>query len=206
MPAAFDKYSENYDQHFTRSAIGQLQRSRVYRILQNQLKKIGNNANILEISCGTGEDALWMARRGFKVEATDISSGMIEVANRKKQIRQIEHLNFHICPFSEISNKFKKESFQFAFSNFGGLNCIPADQLKNLSADLNELLGNNGTFTAVLMGRKCLWEKHYFRRKNNEEQAGRRQSQEPVITLIGEEEVKTWYYSPEEFASCFSHF
>ena len=32
-----------------------------------------NKLNILELNCGTGEDALWFAKQGHKVLATDLS-------------------------------------------------------------------------------------------------------------------------------------
>ena len=40
-------------------------------------------ARILEINCGTGNDAVFLARSGMHVTATDISPMMIEETKRK---------------------------------------------------------------------------------------------------------------------------
>jgi ubiquinone/menaquinone biosynthesis C-methylase UbiE len=38
---------------------------------------------ILEVNCGTGEDALWLSAQNYEVTATDISEAMIGVAKAK---------------------------------------------------------------------------------------------------------------------------
>src|SRR2546423_7059001 len=38
---------------------------------------------VLEIGCGTGEEAIALARRGVRVLATDASAGVIKVVNDK---------------------------------------------------------------------------------------------------------------------------
>src|SRR5262249_44012428 len=43
----------------------------------------GAGDSILELNCGTGEDALHLARRGARVLATDISATMVQVAREK---------------------------------------------------------------------------------------------------------------------------
>ena len=40
-------------------------------------------ANVLELNCGTGEDAIWMANKVDHIEATDISEKMIQMAQAK---------------------------------------------------------------------------------------------------------------------------
>ena len=35
---------------------------------------------VLELNCGTGEDAVFLARRGVRVLATDLSGAMVEAA------------------------------------------------------------------------------------------------------------------------------
>src|SRR4051812_33151890 len=105
MPeSAFDSYAETYDSHFTQSAIGKLQRERVRIFLSKHLKKMP--LNILEINCGTGEDAFWMADKGHKVTATDGSEEMIKVCINKKREENSQKIEFLQCPFSELKTKF----------------------------------------------------------------------------------------------------
>jgi ubiquinone/menaquinone biosynthesis C-methylase UbiE len=116
MDASFDKAALKYDQTFTNTEIGQLQRSLVYAELSKHLTSVHN---ILEINCGTGEDAIWLAQQNFKVTATDISSKMIEAAKNKKNL---SNLNFTIANINSITTTFEGSTFDLLFSNFGGLN------------------------------------------------------------------------------------
>ena len=73
MPSPFDIMAETYDADFTYTTIGALQRQQVWNHLQDILKKGAPEMNILEINCGTGEDAIKLARLGHTVTATDRS-------------------------------------------------------------------------------------------------------------------------------------
>jgi len=55
---AFDQLAADYDQRFTYSIIGRAQRDSILKILSNTFKA---NDNILELNCGTGEDAIFLA-------------------------------------------------------------------------------------------------------------------------------------------------
>ena len=78
--AIFDSSATTYDSDFTFSEIGKLQRNRVHVFLAKNILN-QNKLSVLEINCGTGEDALWLAERGCDVIATDASSKMIEVVS-----------------------------------------------------------------------------------------------------------------------------
>jgi ubiquinone/menaquinone biosynthesis C-methylase UbiE len=79
----FDILAETYDADFTQSQIGKLQRERVWKFLQAILQTLGRPLKILEINCGTGEDALRLAAMGHNIVATDASEIMIEKAQQK---------------------------------------------------------------------------------------------------------------------------
>ena len=81
--AVFDILAQNYDADFTSSAIGRLQRNRVWSYLNPIIKEAGRPLKILEINCGTGDDAIQLATMGHRVIATDSSAGMIEKAKEK---------------------------------------------------------------------------------------------------------------------------
>lgn len=53
-------------------------------MLVRHLRK-SNAHEILDMTCGTGAQAVHLAKQGFKVTATDLSQGMIDVAKRKAQ-------------------------------------------------------------------------------------------------------------------------
>src|SRR6185436_18142808 len=80
MPAAvFDQFAHDYDEHFG-GILGRLFRRAVWRWLDSAFQA---GEQILELSCGTGEDALHLAGQGVRILATDPSAGMLEVARKK---------------------------------------------------------------------------------------------------------------------------
>ncbi|WP_199899091.1 hypothetical protein, partial [Ideonella sp. B508-1] len=62
--AAFDTVARDYDRDFTHSLVGMAQRRVVWDVLDDwQARRSGPGA-VLELNCGTGEDALHLARAG----------------------------------------------------------------------------------------------------------------------------------------------
>jgi hypothetical protein len=55
---AFDEYAVAYDGAFTFSSIGKLQRARVWKFLSQHCSP-AIHPQVLELNCGTGEDAAW---------------------------------------------------------------------------------------------------------------------------------------------------
>ncbi|MEE9349311.1 MAG: class I SAM-dependent methyltransferase [Flavobacteriaceae bacterium] len=162
MKKDFDHIANKYDTDFTYSEIGKRQRKSVYKYLN----KLPNNLSVLELNCGTGEDAIWFANKGNTVLATDISLEMIKVGEAKvKGIDNIkfQQLDINILNKTEIlpvvqndktntniiltergtSDK-ESQKFDLIFSNFGGLNCLNATELKIFFANAKELLNLNG--------------------------------------------------------------
>src|SRR4051812_46223176 len=80
--AAFDSYALSYDADFTHSSVGGFQRKRVWRYLSKNISA-EKQSEVLELNCGTGEDALWFSKNGFTITATDISEEMAAVAREK---------------------------------------------------------------------------------------------------------------------------
>lgn len=80
--AAFDVLAAGYDVSFSQSLTGSAQRKASRHWLQAFLKGKGY-LRILEINCGTGDDAWWLASLGHTVTATDQSAAMIHEAMRK---------------------------------------------------------------------------------------------------------------------------
>ncbi|MBL0339571.1 MAG: class I SAM-dependent methyltransferase [Bacteroidetes bacterium] len=196
---AFDDVAINYDKEFTHTRTGQLQREVVHRYLENNLDS-ETYKNVLELNCGTGEDAIWLSRKGYKVTATDVSSEMIAMAKSKQTgAKEKTEINFLQLPFSKL-DQFKDNSFDLLFSNFGGLNCIDSDEISILSKEINRLLRPGGKFIAVLMGRNCVLEKFYFTLKGDKQNKLRRSSIAPVKAKVATSEIDISYYAPNEFA------
>ncbi len=201
--SAFDRSAEKYDEEFTNSSIGRMQRNRVWNYLNTKINP-QEFPRVLELNCGTGEDAKWLASKGFQVTATDQSRNMTEHAARKVQAAKL-HADFQVCSFEEINNRFVAGSFDLIFSNFGGLNCIDEAALRLLGEELSLLLRPGGRFIAVVMSDDCTLERWYFKRKNMEAEANRRKKAGGVTTTIEGATFTTHYYSPEQFAKIMSN-
>lgn len=211
MRQAFDTIASTYDHAFTHTALGRLMRERVWVLLGRATSSSRGMTKALELNCGTGEDALWLAHQGWQVLATDVSPEMVEAAREKAvQLSKISgggaRLQFQVCSFAGI-DRFNGQKFDLVFSNFGGLNCASPEELKRLSVDLQKLITPGGQFIAVVMSRFCWQETVYFLLKGKPREAFRRLARKPVDAHLDEKTtVPTWYFSPNEIQRCFPDF
>jgi len=205
MQIPFDKIALAYDELFTNSAIGKLQRNIIWKYLDESLptnKKI----NILELNCGTGEDAVYFAKKGFSVVATDISDDMLKLTKEKISKYGLEKNCSTRKLDLENSDEFNfKQKFDLVFSNFGGLNCVDKKSLKNLSLFISSILNDKGRIIFVLMPKFCLWESFYFLLKLKFSSVFRRASTKSLNVQINGGIVQTFYYSPKDIVNMFGN-
>ncbi len=202
MEAQFDSAAKSYDNKFTNLFTARQQRNVVWKHLSENFTA---PLHILEINCGTGEDALFMSHLGHTVLATDISEKMIDAANQKQMAsNNTNKAVFMVCGFEKLDSITQK--FDVIFSNFGGLNCISPEKLTKLENTFANLLNPNGHVVAVLMPPVCAWEIIYFLVKLNFSNALRRLKSQPVSVMVQDTVVNTWYYSPASFKKCFKKF
>ncbi|XOV66543.1 MAG: class I SAM-dependent DNA methyltransferase [Fluviicola sp.] len=184
----FDHTASTYDTTFTNSCVGEAQREQVWKYVD---KHINSFQNVLEVNCGTGEDAHRWDFRGKGVVATDISPEMIRIAESK-----FPELHFRVLDVNDLCSY--DNTFDTLFSNFGGLNCLSPEQLKRFFKNAYNELDKKGHLVIVLMGKKCVWERFYFGFRAKFKKAGRRNTKECVDVHVEGETVKTWYFSPDE--------
>src|ERR1700691_2906190 len=121
-PAPFDAVALRYDETFTSSRIGRAQRRAVWSELA---KTFHPGDRVLEVGCGTGIDACFLAERDVQVVACDPSAQMIEVATRRIHERRMQkRVTTIVLSAEEIASLHEDELFDGAFSNFGALNCV----------------------------------------------------------------------------------
>ena len=194
---SFDAYAQSYDEHFTNSLIGIAQRLQVYHNLQKHI--VFKNKSVLEVNCGTGEDAIWLSKQGAIVLGTDISEGMINIA-KKKTLNSL--INFKHIAAQDISS-LSPNNYNVIFSNFGGLNCLNYKELQKFKLGCEQFQKPSDQLAFVIMGTKCKWETLYFRMKNDEEKSKRRQNTSGVDAIINSNHFKTYYYSPNQLKHLF---
>jgi SAM-dependent methyltransferase len=151
--SAFDDLAAGYDADFTASAIGTLMRAAVWRRLD---ACFAAGDRVLELNCGTGEDAVHLARRGVRVLATDASAAMLARARDKAAAAgvagAVELRRLAIEDLAALG----EPPFDGALSNFGGLNCV-AD-LRAAAAGLAGCLRPGAVAALCVMGPLVPWE------------------------------------------------
>ncbi len=118
---AFDAHAATYDRQFTDTTTGTRMRRAVWKRCEARFLP---GASILEMNCGTGEDARWLAEHGIKVLATDISPAMLAVAQAKLESSPARNLvRLRELAWENLA-ALDEGPFDGALSNFGGLNCV----------------------------------------------------------------------------------
>ena len=150
---AFTRQSIQYDLYEEDHLTLRWMRNQVRKHLLSFLKP---NDMILEINAGTGLDAVFLAKKGWRVHATDISEGMISQLKLKIDSLSLnDKITVQQCSFTELS-EIKVGPFDHIFSNFGGLNCL--DDLNEAIKFFPSLLKEGGKVTVVIMPPVCPWE------------------------------------------------
>ncbi len=155
---------------------------------------------MLELNAGTGIDAVYFACQGINVLATDNSDGMLDRLSQKASDLKLEEMiTVRNCSFLEL-NKLQGSTFDYIFSDFGGLNCTP--DLQPVLESFNHLLKPGGFATLVIMPPVCPWEiLSLF--KGNSKLAFRRFKRDGAESLVEGIGFKTYYFKPSELIKSF---
>jgi ubiquinone/menaquinone biosynthesis C-methylase UbiE len=180
--APFDAVAATYDETFTLSGVGFAQRAAVWRELRRVFKR---GDRVLEIGCGTGVDACYLAERGVEVWAFDPSPQMIEVASTRVKERGLQALvRTQVLRAEEISGLPADRVFDGVFSNFGALNCV--EDLAPLARELARLLRPCASALLCWMGPYCLWEIGRYLSQANASKAFRRIHRDGIRAKIAD--------------------
>jgi len=201
---AFDFAAKEYDTDFTFSLIGTAQRNIIHSYIEKNLRN-EKVFQVLELNCGTGEDALFFAKKGFNVLATDVSEEMLKTAEEKINAAGLNSkVRIKELDINDLPEKNFGEKFDLIFSNFGGINCIGRNKLNELSRSLPGILNPSGRIIFVIMPSFCLWETFYFLIRGKFREAFRRLNKSGIDAKIKNGAIRTYYYSPGEIKKIFS--
>lgn len=220
MVEPFDAAAADYDVAFTQTQLARWLRAAVQAQLAAAFRP---GDHVLELGCGTGEDALWLARRGVRVTASDVSQAMLDLAQRKASTAGLAHLiDFAAIDLaapafatpalradaSVDNSQLPIDNLQFtgAFSNFGPLNCLP--DRRPVAEALAQWLRPGGLVILVLMGPACPWEISWYLLHGQPGTALRRfKGGVEAHVAEGGATVRVWYPSPRTLAAEFApHF
>jgi len=153
---AYDRYASQYDTLLAENRINAYMRN---QMISEQRKTFRAGDKLLEIGCGTGDEALELAKHGCLVVALDPSEGMLAQA-RAKAMREshgmhVRFLKAHARDLSKILSASENLPFDGAYSSFA-LSYEP--DLGPVSEALARLVKPGGFFLTALMNRICMME------------------------------------------------
>ncbi|CAG0932876.1 hypothetical protein TFLX_02815 [Thermoflexales bacterium] len=192
VAAAFSRKAAEYD------AFGDdhLNLARLRRKVYDHVRRFARPADrILELNAGTGLDAAFFARQGYNVHAIDIAPGMLDhLAAKIEQQHLRDRLTYQALSFTEL-DQVAGGPFNYLFSNFGGLNCIP--DLSLVTQHLPKVLAPGGKLTWVIMPPLCPWEMALLL-KGKYHLATRRLRRGGVLAHVAGVRFMTYYFTPRQ--------
>jgi len=153
---AFDAVAPEYDASYgpTGNAVMVWLRQENLTLLEETFPP---GSRLLEIGCGTGEEALHLASVGRTILATDISPKMASQTLAKAAAAGLaDSVSALALPAGQISALHPRVPFDGAYASFGALNCEP--DLKRFATGLTRLLRPGGCFVCSVMARWCPFE------------------------------------------------
>ncbi len=147
---AFDRIAHRYDALWTDSPVGRAQRNQVWRVADRYFLP---GQRVLDIGCGTGEDAVHLSARGVVTCAIDASSEMVAIAAAKG-----------VCASQLAIEEVGAvgDVWDGILSNFGALNCVR--DLPSAASTLARLIRPGGHAVLCFLNRTCAWELGRVRR------------------------------------------
>jgi SAM-dependent methyltransferase len=173
---------------------------------------------ILDVGCGTGTDAVFLAQRGVDVVAIDFSPEMVNQCRAKASAAGLTHrIDAHILPITDLqalgetdrstsetvaARPGHGERFDGLISAFAGLSTLP--DLHQFAADACRLVRPHGRLILHLLNRFSLWEWLGYVTHANPRAArevGRRRSR--AFTIGGHLVPHSLYFAREAYARFF---
>jgi ubiquinone/menaquinone biosynthesis C-methylase UbiE len=193
---AFDDLAADYDRREADNPIMQLMRARSLSMLETTFP---NGATLLDVGCGTGTEAIWLAQRGREVFAVDSSSRMLEVLSRRfaaADLRVSTRL-LRAGDLMKLVDELGEGSFDGAYSSFGALNTEPS--LDAPVAALARLVRPGGRIVLSVMNRLCVSEMALLVAAGRAKQAFRRMPSSVKVS-VGSNAAEVRYPSWREMS------
>lgn len=198
---AFDTIAPVFDSRFGSWSSVAAQRRAVRDALLQQFPREGN---ILELGGGTGEDAAFLAGKGFEVLLTDPSPAMVDISREKlaplgsaAEISAGEEMEDFAARYCAAG----RPLFDGVFSNFAPLNCVV--DLRPVARGLARLLKPGSPAMLVLFGTYCPVEVIVQTLRGRPDQALRRCKRGIVSARLAKREFQVVYHRRSKLVRAF---
>jgi SAM-dependent methyltransferase len=199
---AFDAVAPAFDARFGAWSSVAAQRRAVRAAL---LQRFPPGGRLLEVGGGTGEDAAFLAERGFDVLLTDPSPTMVKLATEKlstlgasAEITAAEEME----AFAKAYLAAGRPLFDGVFSNFAPLNCVR--DLAPVARGLALLLKPAAAAMLVFFGTCCLGEMVVETLRGQPAQAFRRCKRGAVSARLDKRHFQVIYHRRSEVEGAFA--
>jgi SAM-dependent methyltransferase len=197
---AFDSVAADYDGPRGNNALIQDMRHEMWRWLE---RTFAPGSRLVDLGCGTGLDAVHMAKLGHYVTATDWSPEMVaRTAERARKELVGSRLRVLALGAHELERLDGQGAFDGAYSNLGPLNCVP--ELADVANGCARLLKPGGALVFSVIGRLCPWEIAYYTWRRRWSRAKIRFARGAVPVSMNNHTIWTRYYTPREFYRAFA--
>jgi ubiquinone/menaquinone biosynthesis C-methylase UbiE len=153
---AYNRFADQYDGLLSENRINRYMRQQV---LQQHLGAFHMGDRLLEIGCGTGDEALELASKGCDVVAIDPSEDMLRIAKEKASRESFGHrvtfLKGYARDVGRLLSEFGDASFHGAYSSFS---LSYERDLNRMRDGLVRLLRPEGLLMMAVMNRFCATE------------------------------------------------
>lgn len=196
---AFDSVAADYDGPAGNNALIQVMRRLMWRTLEGCFPA---GSRLLDLGCGTGIDAVYLAERGYRVTATDWAPLMVERTRRRAAERGVVGaVSARVLGIQELG-QLDEGPFDGIYSDMGPLNCV--HDLEAVARECARLLAPGGRLVFSAIGRVCPWEFAYYAACGQFGRARLRAARGVVPVGLNGETVWTRYFAPREFARAFA--
>lgn len=195
---AFDSIAAAYDAVVTPNLVLQTIRDRTRSAV---VDRVPAGSRLLDLGCGSGLDAVWFGRRGYRVVAMDWSAAMVREARRRVAdeglAASIDVRHHGIQRLDPVA----LGMFDAVYSDLGPLNCLP--DLPAAAVTIAGLLRPDGIVAASVMARICPSEIALYTVRGQFARARLRFASNAVGVPLGDGTVWTRYYNPRGFQRAF---
>ena len=202
---AFDAMAARFDERFGPWKSVAAQRAAVRREL---LASFPAGSSLLELGGGTGEDALYLAERDYRVCLTDGAPAMVERARAKVERAgagdrvAVERVALEeLGAFADSRESSAAPLFEGGYSNFAAFNCV--EELREPARALARLLAPRAPLLLVVFGPFSPGEMVVLAARGDVRGAFRRLSRCGVPAKVGGHAFRVAYPSPAALSRAF---